>query len=368
MRRAKVSRSKDWPGCGRAGKGPGLVCTFLGAAAMFGVLALLRGQDPAPAPSPDASLLESRLKSGSIFPPSSPDYVISPDDLLDVSVFDVPEISRAYQVSPSGSISLALLPGPISAAGLTLGQLARVLSERLRTAGLVRNPQVTVEVKQSRVHSVAIAGAVKRPQIYPLLGKTTLLDALSQAEGLADDAGNTAIITRGEIATRLLGQDEGREVQADDPPRPPHLVTVDLKRLLEDGDSRLNLDLYAGDWVTVQRAGIVYVVGAVNRSGGYALKNDREEMTVLKAIALAENVKSTAIGKKAMIVRKNPQIPGGREEIAVDLDKILSGHAPDRLLLANDILFVPDSTGKKALRRAAEAAVQVTTGVIIWRR
>jgi protein involved in polysaccharide export with SLBB domain len=108
----------------------------------------------------------------------------------------------------------------------------------------------------------------------------------------------------------------------------------------------------------VQRAGIVYVTGAVNRAGGFVLKDDREQMTVLKAIALAESLKSTAMPGKTMIIRKNPQAPGASEEIPVDLTKILSGHLPDRPLLASDILFVPDSNTKKALHRAGEAAVQ----------
>lgn len=148
----------------------------------------------------------------------------------------------------------------------------------------------------------------------------------------------------------------------------PRVVTVDLKRLMESGDPALNLDVFPGDRVTVQRAGIIYVVGAVNRAGGFPLKDDQEEMTVLKAIALAQDLKPTAQKDRAMIMRKNPQIAGGREEIPVDLKMVLIGRAPDRPMQPNDILFIPDSAGKKALRRAAEAAIQVTTGLVIWRR
>jgi polysaccharide export outer membrane protein len=347
---------------GRAKRTAGLAQVFLTAVACLGAPALLRGQDPARAPEAPG-ILESSLNSGSHFAAVTEDYVISPDDELDIYVLDVSEISRLYRVSPSGSIMLALPPVSIVAAGLSPRQLSEALGEVLRTSGMVANPHVTVQVKQSRVHSVSIGGAVKKPQIYPLYGKMTLLDALSQAEGLADDAGNTAMITRGDIAIHALGPAQDGQIKTGQPVA-PQTVTVNLKRLLEDGDVSLNLDLYAGDRVTVQRAGIVYVVGAVNRSGGYPLRNDREEMTVLKAIALAENLKSTAIPKKAVIIRKVSQASGKSEEIPVDLNKILSGHLPDRQLFANDILFIPDSSSKKAMRRAGEAAAQAAALVV----
>jgi len=333
---------------------------------MFGVFGLLRAQqtaaDPA-APTPASS----SVATASALRTDAPEYVIARDDLLDVYVLDVPELSREYRVSPSGSMTLPLVPGPLMAAGLTPGQLSAAIGERLRTAGLVSNPQVVVTVKASRLHSVAVAGAVKKPQIYPVLGRTTVLDVVSQAEGLADDAGNTAVITRGEVAARSLRL-ETAENSSGGQASVPATVTVDLKRLLETGDPSLNLDVYPGDRVTVQRAGIVYVLGAVNRAGGFPLTDDAEEMTVLKAIALAQDLKSTAIRRRAAIIRKNPQASGGREEIPVDLKKVLAGRAPDYPMQPNDILFVPDSTGKKALRRAAEAAIQITAGVIIWRR
>lgn len=288
------------------------------------------------------------------------DYVISPDDLLDISVFDVPEISRQYRVRSGGAISLPLVSEPIAAAGLTTDQLAAAIRERLQTGGLVNDPRVTVEVKESRLHSIAVAGAVRKPQIYPVFGKTTLLDVLAQAEGLADDAGGIALVTRGNAAP-----------QAPDHGSPdasvPQPIVVDLKRLMQTNDPRLNLDLYPGDRVTVERAGVVYVVGAVNRPGGFVLNSEHEPMTVLKAVALAEDLKPTAIANKAMII--HPKVAGhaAPEESPVKLKEILAGRAPDRPLLADEILFVPDSTSERALRRAAEAAVQITTGVIIWR-
>lgn len=291
---------------------------------------------------------------------STEEFLISPDDILDLYALDVPEISREYRVDPAGSISLPLLSGSVQAAGLTPGQLSDEIREKLQKAGMVTHPRLSVQVKASRAHSIAIAGAVKRPQIYPAFTRITLLDAISQAEGLTDDAGNTATITRG-AASNYVEPHEEVEGTVDAPSSSPKVQVVNLKRLLEKGEPALNIDLYPGDRVTVQRAGIVYVVGAVNRAGGFALNNDREQMTVLKAVALADNLKSTAVPKKTVIIRKNTQASDPDREIPVNLDKILGGRVPDQPLLANDILFVPDSASKKALHRAGEAAAQAAS-------
>ena len=331
------------------------------------------GQEPvATAPAVDGSVFLKSPASGTLSMAEDPeDYIISPDDELQIDVLDVPEISRTYRVSGAGAVTLPLLPDPIRASGLTLPALGRIVSEKLQASGMVSHPHVTIQVKDSRLHSIAIMGAVKRPQIYPVLGKTTLMAALSKAEGLAENAGATAIITRGDIAMQVLepGASGGLRSasQMAGPGRssaaPPMLrtVIVDLERLLEDGDASLNLDLYPGDQVTVQRAGIVYVVGAVKRAGGFVLKDDRQQMTVLKAVALAEDLKSTAVSKKAVIIHKRGQTPGATEEVPVNLDKILNGRSPDRPLVADDILFVPDSSSRKALHRAGEAAAQAAS-------
>jgi polysaccharide export outer membrane protein len=294
-----------------------------------------------------------------------PDYIISPADVLVVSVYDAPDISGEYRVGPTGQIELPLLSEAIVAAGLTPAQLSGQISEKYRKAEIFSHPRVTVAVKESRVHSITIAGAVKTPQIYPLFGKATLLDVLSQAQGLANDAGGTALITRGGIAMQALQQSGECESAARKAPC-AETFTVDLKKLEETGDPAFNVDLYPGDRVTVQHAGIVYVVGAVNRPGGFPLKAGQEDMTVLQAVALAEDLKPTAARNKAMIMRKSAAAANGREEIAVNLKKVLEGREADPRLQANDILYVADSTGKRALRRGAEAAVYTSTSLLIW--
>ena len=123
-----------------------------------------------------------------------------------------------------------------------------------------------------------------------------------------------------------------------------------MGRLWRNGDASLDVDLHPGDRVTVERAGIVYVLGAVNRAGGFALSNDQEQMTVLRAIALAGNFTHDAKPAHAVIIRKTPGAPGEKHEIRVDLKKVLSSQAPDQPLLASDILYVPESGAKADAR------------------
>jgi len=294
------------------------------------------------------------------------DYIISPDDELAVDVLDVPELTRTYRVSPTGVITVPLLTKPVVAAGLTLVQLGQSLEEQLRSAGMVAHANVTVRVTKSRLHAIAIAGAVKAPQMYEIYSKTTVLDALAQAQGLAEDAGNTAIITRGDMAAHADESDPGAGNKPAGALAKPGTVHVDLKALLEDGDTSQNFELYPGDSLSVQRAGIFYVVGAVNKPGGFILKDDRQQMTLLKALALAEYTKTSAAVKRTVIVRRSPTVAGGSHEIPVELDKILERRAEDRVLLAGDILFIPESGSKKALMRAAEIAASGAT-VLFYR-
>jgi polysaccharide biosynthesis/export protein len=322
---------------------------------------LAYGQTPvAGTEKPDATVTLQHQSAGPRAG-SNPEYVIAADDVLELYVVDVPEFSRDYRVDPDGTITLPLLSSPVMAEGLTLNQLSAVIANKLRAAGLVSHPHVVASVKSSQAHAVAISGAVQNPQIYPIFAPTTLLDVLSQAGGLAPDAGDTAIVTRGETATSASWlANEGAS------PLAGGSIKVNLRKLLATGNPNLNITIYPGDKVTVLRAGVVYVVGAVERPGGFTLSSGRDKMTVLQAVALGEGLKPTAVQKKAMIIRRGRQFPGGRGEIAVNLKEILAGQASDPGLEANDILFVPDSASKRALRRGAEAAVQIATGLVIW--
>jgi len=285
---------------------------------------------------------------------------------LHVDILDVPEFSQNYWVGNTGTIVMSILPGPIMAAGLTLPQFTAALSKELKDSGMVADPHVTITVGESKSRSVAITGAVKKPQVYPVFSQTTLLDALSQAGGLADDASSVAIVHRSDIAVHILGLDKINNVgdgQSDDALR---TTTVDLKTLMENSQPKVNVAIYPGDRITVPRAGIVYVVGAVNKPGGFTMRSNSHGITVVQALALAEDTKPTALPKQTVIIRSNPEGPQERKQIPVDLKKVMQGKAPDPMLQAEDILFVPDSAGKRALHRGVEAALQITSGVLIY--
>lgn len=298
---------------------------------------------------------DTRVASTSTMPASNADSdsIISVDDVLDVYVMDVPELSRQYRVAPSGTVALPLLTDPIKATGRTTGEFSDALAKSLHDSGLVTDPHIVVAIVSSRLKSVAITGAVKMPQIYPVLGKTTLLDMLSQAQGLSDDAGNTAVVGRGKLGESVTGKST---------------QSVDLKKLLDSGSSDYNLAIYPGDRITVPRAGIIYVVGAVNKPGGFVIKGDANGMTVLQALAMAEDTKSTAVRNKSMIIRPDHNAPDGHSQIPLNLNMILAAKAPDQKLLPNDILFIPDSTAKKAFQRGIEAVLQTATGLAIYAR
>jgi polysaccharide export outer membrane protein len=145
----------------------------------------------------------------------------------------------------------------------------------------------------------------------------------------------------------------------------PSTVTINLKRLLDTGDPRLNVLVYPGDVVKVPRADLVYVVGEVGKPGGFELKSN-ERISVLQAVALAEGLTHTSAGSNARIIRTDPST-GSRKEIRINLNKILAGKAADPLLHARDILFVPNSAGKAAIYRGVEAATSIGAGIAVYR-
>lgn len=304
------------------------------------------------------------------------DYRIGPEDLIDVAVFQAPEISGTVRVSAGGEISLSLL-GVVKVAGLTPRGLELLLQDTLRRTYL-NDPHVGVFIREMHSHPVSVFGAVNRPGVFQVSGTKTLLEILALSEGLSQDAGDSVLIMRspsvpgGSEASRVPAGATGAEWQeagASSLPGPPTeagTTKVNLKDLLESGNPRYNVLVYPLDTVTVTRAGIVYVIGDVNRPGGFVLKTN-ENISVLQALALAEGLMSTSKKSAARIIRTD-KASGQRSEIAVDLGKILGGKATDPILQPNDVLFVPKSTARDVLNRGAQTVLSTLSGIIIWRR
>jgi polysaccharide export outer membrane protein len=292
------------------------------------------------------------------------DYVIGSGDLLDIEVFDVPELSREIRVNQSGYIALPLVPTKIRADGLTAFQLQDKLAELLQVNGLVSSPQVTVNVKEQHSQPITVIGAVKSPTVFEAVRSTTLLEVLSSAGGIAPDAGNVVLVTRSESEVPMPGDDATSGGGA--APMPTQTFTINLDDLLNTGDSRFNIPLQGGDVVSVPRAGIIYVVGAVTRPGGFVMASDHQEVTTLKALSMAGGMTSTAKSRHAVIIRTNA-VTGQKDQLPVDLKNVVDLKGPDVALLPNDILVVPDSASKRALQKTGEVMLSLGSGVALYR-
>lgn len=294
----------------------------------------------------------------------TPDTTIGSGDLLHVDVFDVPELSRDVRVSEWGEISYPLIPGKIDVAGLTTFQLESKLEELLLQNGLVSHPDVSVFVKEQNSQPVSVVGAVNHTLVYQVMRPTTLLEVLSAAGGVADDAGGVVIVTRPARKPDAAAASGSAKVDAGGDEQK---ITIRLQDLLDSGDSIFNIHIYGGDTVTVPRAGIVYVLGqGVTQPGGYVLQSHGEQITVLKAVALAHGLTGYAKANDAVIMRTNAAT-GQKDQIPVQIGRIEKHQAEDLPLLSNDILYVPDSTGKKVLARVGATALLTAPTVAVYR-
>ena len=282
-------------------------------------------------------------------------YIVGPGDVLDVQVFGADELSKPVVVDSRGLISVPLLPG-IEAAGLTTFEIESELTESYGRDYL-RDPRINVTVREFRSQPITILGAVERPGIYQLQGKRRLLEVLAMAGGLSPKVGQTLTISR-----VLPPNTAGAVSEASEPKHGSRELRVQVRELLTLTSDNPVIEPH--DLIHVEEAGIVYVVGAVGRPGGFPLQH-QETITVLRAVSLAAGPDRDAALQKARIIRQT----GGREqEIETPIRDILRGRLPDPPLEAGDILYIPPSRAKNALRRSAEAAIQLGTGLAIWRR
>src|SRR5712675_247858 len=348
------------------------------------------------------------------------DYVIGSGDLLAVQVFDVQELSREVRVSQTGTIGTPLIPVRLHVAGLTEIQAQRKIAEVLESNGLVSHPDVSVTVKDRKSKPITVVGAVMHSMVYQADRQMTLIEVLAEAGGISNDAGDSVIITRLETdpasdseppnigsadaaptpllqgtpksesaapatASRTSGDSPALDAtgrtpaeisssappakssDAPDPVPPPiaNTITVNLARILENGDTSSNVVLQPGDVVTVPHAGIVYALGAVTRPGGFVVSNDRGQLTTLKLLSLAGGLDHAAKSDHAVIVRHDGN--GQQREVEVDLKKVMKFEAEDVRRQPSDILYVPKRAGKQALIKVAEAPAAIGTAVAIYR-
>ena len=290
--------------------------------------------------------------------PAATSYVLGPNDQISVRVLHLEEIaSQPLRIDMQGYINLALA-GRIHAGGLTVESLENAIAERLKSYLL--NPTVSVTIVEYHSQPISILGAVNKPGVQQLQGRLRLFEALSLADGLRPDAGDQIKITRrkewGALPLQGTITDSTGEYT---------IGSVSTKSVMDAANPEENIELKPNDVISVPKAKLVYVVGSVRRPGGFAL-NEKDTISVLQAISLAEGLEKSASAGKAVILRNGSGSAHGAEE-PINVQKILSGKSQDMQLKANDILFIPDSSVKAIALRAAEALVQTGTGMAIYR-
>jgi len=259
-------------------------------------------------------------------------------DLLEVGVYNVPELSTKARVGTTGDVYLPLIDY-VHVGDLTVEEAQALIEKRLEDGGFVRNPHVTIFLDESASQGVTILGEVARPGIYPAVGDRRLYDLISAAGGFTPSAGRKVSIIRQRSAVAP--------------------ITVNLPRNLAD-DLQDNVEIMPGDTITVPRAPIIYVVGDVGHPAGLLVDNG--SLTVLQALALAGGANHTAKMGGVRIIRKGPE---GMTETRVPLKKMLEAKAPDITLQADDILFVPLSGARVAAGTGFNAAVAAASGLAI---
>ena len=271
---------------------------------------------PQPVPTPDT-------KAFAAPPTRVDDYVVGPNDLLDIKVFELSQLDRTVRVTKDGTISLPLL-GQVPVGGLTPRGVEEKIAQMLRDGNLVRDPQVSVFVQEFVSRRVFVQGAVSKPGIINLLGDRTLLDVVGEAGGLIDRAGTRIYVVRPFASG-------GAE-----------RIEVDAERLVYQGDPSANLRVQPGDIVMVPYEQVfkVFVNGAVSRPGPVEYAGG-EPMTVLQAVTAAGGGNDRANESRVQIIRRMPD--GSKQLFKVNLKRVKRGKDEDMLLQRNDIVVVPES-------------------------
>lgn len=268
-----------------------------------------------------ACLLAQNKSGGSESGANLPAQPVGINDLLSITVYGAPELSRSVRVSPDGTVRLPMLKQTIGARGLLPAEVESHLAAALASEQILVDPVVTVTIAEVASRPIQVAGAVRRPMTFQANGRTTLLDAITRAEGLSAEAGQEILVTRTPAGSSSALTSR-----------------IAVRDLLENADPRANLVLEGGEEVRVPEVGRIIVVGNVIRPGSLPVKG-ADGMTVMKALAMAEGLSRFA-SKQAYIYRP---ADGSKKEIVVELRKIMDRKAPDLDLLAGDIFYIPDN-------------------------
>lgn len=282
--------------------------------------------------------------TGVDIPQSSPTTQVSDGDLLDIVIFDTPELSGRFRVNLKGDILLPLA-GVLHVAGLTISEITDAVSQRYKDAKLLVDPEVTVFVAEFNRRTITITGEVRAPGVYSIAAPRTLTDTLAMAGGLNDSASRTVSIVHSANPKEIIH------------------VTLNVGAQTPESIEEGRMEILPGDNIFVARSGVIYVVGELARPGGYQVEHNNR-LTLLEAVALAGGLTRTAKASQSRLIRRSAT---GREELTVNLQKVLYGGGPDMLLIDGDILFVPTSVIKEYSQQVISAAIGSATTYAIYR-
>jgi polysaccharide biosynthesis/export protein len=320
---------------------PGLVAAFFIFASFQAAVAL---NDPEPETSAcqsDAQAIvgssASKSSEGKADPSNTPSaLLIGQGDELEITVYGAPDLSQHTHVNASGNISMPLI-GSVHIAGLTSSEAEGAIENRLRQDHIINDPQVSLFVKEYTNSEISVAGEVAKPGSYSVLGPHRLFDVLQAAGGPTERATNTVVIShrgQNQATTYTFSKD------------PAEMATS-------------NVDLQPGDTVVVPRAGIAYVLGEVNKPGGYVM-NSTGGVTVLQLVAVAGGTTHLASAGKTRLLRKTNT---GFQEQQIDLKKLLRGRIHDVPVQNEDILYVPINGVKEAVSASLLVGTAATAAV-----
>lgn len=265
---------------------------------------------------------------------------VGPEDLLGLQVYDAPEFTRTVRIAADGTIRLPMLKSPLRVQGLLPGEIEALLTSALEREKLFVDPYVTVNIVEYHSRPISVTGAVRTPTIFQAVGNVTLLDALARAGGLIPDvSGNEIVITRSESESG-----------------PASVQRVSAKALIAGANPELNLKLTGGEEIRVPDVGKIVVTGNVMKPGVYPVLDPIQTNTVKSAIGQAQGL-AQYWGSTGYIYRTDDE--GVTHEIIIPLRQIMGRKAPDVTLQARDVLYIPDSSG----RRITQQTITALTGM-----
>lgn len=271
-------------------------------------------------------------------------YRVGADDKLMFRSAQIEEVNDKHvTVAKDGSIDLPLA-GTVGVRGLSVEEIREKVNSRLKS--FYYDPHISVEIEEYASQPVSVLGTVAKPGVYQLRGQKSLAEVLAMAGGLLPESGYTVRVER----------KSGNGQQT---------FSYNLRDMMHSGGETENVPIEADDLVFVPRAQLVYVIGDVRKPGGFAL-GDRQNVSVLQSLALAEGPLTTAALSRATILRVAPS-QTERKTIPVNVKRLMAGRTSDIPMQADDILVVPSSAGRKLAIRSAEVAAQTVSGVVIWK-